>query len=229
MIGITLALASESCDLRRRISNLRREGQLLVGRIDNHEVAIVHTGVGANNCSQRLELLLHKTRPRLVISSGFAGSVDQKLNVGDLILAENFSDSELLRRGAEILRDQSPRLIKLFTATSIVDSVAHRQEITRASGAAAVDMETGAIANVCQAHGTPLMSLRVISDSPRDPFPTPPTMLFDIERQRTNYGRLFMFLLRRPAAISQLIRFSQRIARARESLTDAVVRLVCAL
>jgi adenosylhomocysteine nucleosidase len=229
MIGITFALTSESFDLRGRISNPRYDGSLLFGKIDNHEVAIVHTGVGAKNCNERLELLLHRTRPRLVISSGFAGATDQTLNVGDLILGENFSDSELLAHGARILRNRAPRRVKLFTATSIIDSVAQRNEIARTSAAAAVDMETGAIASVCQTHRTSLISLRIISDTSRQPLPAPATVLFSIERQRTNYARLLAYLLKHPGIIPGLIRFSRQIMRARGILTDAIVELVRSL
>jgi len=241
MIGITFALSSESSDLVRRLQAVQSHDNLISGKIDppspnrqsgsdlrragNHEVTIVHTGVGARNCNERLEALLHKTRPRLVISSGFAGAVSEQLHIGDLILAENFSDPGLLAMAERVLSKQARR-VKLFTSTSIIDSVAERNEIARASGAEAVDMETGAIVAVCNAHGVPLLSLRAISDTPGEPFPAPPSVLFDIENQRTNFGRLLVYLLRDPAAIWRLFRFSRQIARVRATLTDAIVALV---
>ncbi len=226
MIGITFALPSESSGLIRRLRAVQRHDNLVSGKIDNRDVTILHTGVGAKACSERLEVLLHKTRPSLVISSGFAGAVSEPLRVGDLILARNFSDPKLFADAERILRDYKPRRVKLFTSTSIIDSVVQRNEIARKAGAAAVDMETGAIAGVCQVHGVPLLSLRVISDSASQPLPAPPSVLFDIERQRTNFGGLLAYLLREPASIARLIRFSRRIAHIREILTDAVVALI---
>jgi adenosylhomocysteine nucleosidase len=167
---------------------------------------------------------MHKAKPRLTISSGFAGAVSDQLQAGDLILAKNFSDAELLANAARILRDA--RRVKLFTAASIIDSFSERNEIARASGAAAVDMETGAIAAVCNTHGIPLLSLRVISDTPGEPFPAPPSVLFDIEQQRTKYGRLISYLFRNPAAAGRLFRFGRRIGKARARLTDAIIALV---
>ena len=90
-------------------------------------------------------------------------------------------------------------------------------------------METGAIAGVCNAHGVPLLSLRAISDSPTEPFPVAAHILFDIEQQRPNYGRLAAYLLRDPASIPKLLRFSKQIARARDKLTNAIVALVKAI
>jgi adenosylhomocysteine nucleosidase len=226
MIGITFALPSESSDLVRRMRSRQRHDNLLSGKIDNRDVTIVHTGVGAKCCTTRLEVLLHKARPRLVISSGFAGAVSEELRVGDLIFAQNFSDPRLLTSAEQILRDRQLRRVKLLTSTSIVDSVAERNEIARAAGAAAVDMETETIADVCKVHGVPLLSLRVISDTASQPFPAPPSVLFDIERQRTNFGRLLAYLLREPGSVGPLFRFGRQIARARASLTDAIVALV---
>ncbi|HME87748.1 MAG TPA: hypothetical protein VKE30_00885 [Chthoniobacterales bacterium] len=226
MIGITFALPSESSGLVRRLQQVQKRDNLLSGKIDNRDVTILHTGVGAKNCNARLEVLLHKMRPRLVISSGFAGAVAGELRVGNLILAENFSDPKLLATAAQILSGENPHRVKLFTSTSIVDSVAERNKIARASAAAAVDMETGAVAAVCHAHGVPLLSLRAISDSAREPFPMPPSVLFDIERQRTNYGTLIFCLLRDPTSIPRLFRFGREIARARANLTGAIFALI---
>jgi adenosylhomocysteine nucleosidase len=226
MIGITFALPSESSDLVRQLRQVENVDNLLSGKIGDRHVTIVHTGVSARNCNERLEILLHKARPQFVLTSGFAGAVNEQLGVGDLILAENFSDPNLLGLAREILRERKARAVKLFTSTSIIDSISERNEIARNSGAAAVDMETGAIVAVCNAHDTPLLSLRAISDSPREPFPAPPSVLFDVERGRTSYGRLFAYILRDPASIGRLLRFSREIARARMVLTEAIIALV---
>jgi adenosylhomocysteine nucleosidase len=238
MIGITFALSSESSGVVSKLQARQRHDNLLSGKIDNPEiigarepvrsrdVTILHTGVGAKNCNARLEILLHKTRPSLVISSGFAGAVSEELGIGDLILAHNFSDPGLLAKAEQILQDREPRVVKLFTSSSIIDSVAERNEIARAAGAAAVDMETGAIADVCKIHGVPLLSLRIISDTVSQPFPAPPSVLFDIERQRTNFGGLLGYVLRDPGSVWRLFRFGRQIARARARLTEAIVAVV---
>lgn len=143
MIAITFALPTESSDLRRQLRESREDGHFVFGKISDRSVTILHTGVGAKNCSEHVEALLHKTRPRLVISSGFAGAVTDDLQIGDLLLAENFSDRQLLASAERILSQRKTRNAKLFTSASIVDSVEQRDEIARASGASAVDMETG--------------------------------------------------------------------------------------
>ncbi len=226
MIGITFALPAESSDLVRQLRQVETVDGLLFGQIGDRDVAVVHTGVGSENCNQRLEILLHKARPQFVIASGFAGAINQQLQIGDLILAENFSDPSLLGLAREILRDRKATPIKLFTSSSIIDSISQRNEIARGSGAAAVDMETGAILAICKAHGMPLLSLRAITDTLNDPFPAPSDILFDIERQRTRYSRLLSYILRHPGSIGPLLRFGQRIAQVRAALTGALVALI---
>jgi adenosylhomocysteine nucleosidase len=226
MIGITFALPVESSDFVRQLRQVETVDGLLLGQIADRDVAVVHTGVGSENCNERLEILLHKARPQFVITSGFAGALSKHLQIGDLILAENFSDPSLLGLAREILRDCKAAPLKLFTSSSIVDSISQRNEIARASGAAAIDMETGAILAICKAHGMPLLSLRAITDTPNDPFPAPPDVLFDIERQRTRFGRLLSYILRHPGSIGPFLRFGQRIAQVRAALTDALVALV---
>jgi adenosylhomocysteine nucleosidase len=226
MIGITFALPSESSYLVRQLRYAEDVDNLLIGKIGKREIAIVHTGVGSKNCNARLEILLHKARPDFVITSGFAGAVTEDLHVGDLILAENFSNRTLLDLAREILRERHAKAVRLFTSTSVIDSVSERDRIARESGAAAVDMETGAIVAICAAHDMPLLSLRAITDAPKEQFPAPPDVLFDIEHQQTRYGRLFGYLLRHPAAIPRLLRFSREIKQVSAKLADAVVALV---
>lgn len=230
MIAITFALRTESAALVGRLreaSRVSSHGEKIVqGKIDSRSVAIFHTGAGPKSCASKIENLLRNERPNFLLSSGFAGSAREDLQVGDLILAENFSDPELLSKAREVLAARSPRRIKLFSSTSIIDSMAERDEIARAHAADAVDMETETIARACAAHRIRMLSLRVISDSAREPFPAPPNLLFDLERQRTDFAKLIPYLLRHPGAIRHLLRFSRRIARAREVLTNAIFAVV---
>jgi hypothetical protein len=87
-------------------------------------------------------------------------------------------------------------------------------------------METEFIAEACAACAIPMLSLRVISDTPRNPFPAPANVLFDIERQQTHMLKLATHLLTHPSRLPRLIRFADRIARARKILAEALVEVV---
>jgi adenosylhomocysteine nucleosidase len=233
MIAITFALPAESASITALLREKRQApstgGTITYGKIESKPVAIFHTGVGRKNCKARIDNFLRAVQPKLLISSGFAGGAVEDLDVGDLILGKNFSHPGLIASAQQILADHDPRVVKLFTSTSIVHSIVERNKIAQGHGAAAVDMETEIIARACAACGVPLLSLRVISDSLSEPFPVPPFVLFDIERQRTNYVKLLTHLFTHPAAISSLVRFARQTARAREALTNAIVDLAPAL
>jgi hypothetical protein len=87
-------------------------------------------------------------------------------------------------------------------------------------------METEFIAAACATRRIPMISLRAISDTPSQPFPAPPNVLFDLKKQQTNYGRLALYLMTHPLAAVRLNAFRQRIALARQSLTAALDKLL---
>ncbi len=108
----------------------------------------------------------------------------------------------------------------------MIDSTEERNKIAHSSGAAAVDMETEFIARACAEHGIPLLSLRIITDTPRQPFPAPPEILFNIEQQRTDMATLATFLVAHPGCVPQLVQFTRRIAAARKILANALVAIL---
>ena len=229
MIAITFALLAESSGLVALLRDKRRaasgETEIIYGEINQRPVAIFHTGIGQKACQANIDNFLRVEHPDIWISSGFAGGVGEDLRVGDLFLAENFSDRELLSAGQRLLGNAS-RPAKLFTSTTIVDSTAQRNEIAHAQGALAIDMETETIARACIARGIRMLSLRAISDSLDEPFPAPPHLLFDLERQRTDMAKLALYFLKHPTHIVGFIRFANRTARARRTLTNAIVAVL---
>ena len=212
MIAVSFALPSESSDFRRLLGDRHRK------------VAILHTGVGAEVCRKRIGPFLDAQRFDFLISSGFAGGVAPSLGVGDLLLAENFSDPALLGRAREALISH---VANLATADRIIESPAEREQFARQHSAAAVDMETEWIARACAARKIPMLSLRVISDTAAALFPAPPTVLFDLRRQKTDALKLTVYLARHPFGVVRLMRFARQIAFARANLTvalDVIVR-----
>jgi adenosylhomocysteine nucleosidase len=228
MIAITFALPTESSRLIARAgSKLRASGdtEIIYGEVNGRSVAIFNTGVGHKACQKNIGDFLRAERPDLLISSGFAGGVRNDLHVGDLFLAENFSDRQLLSAAQRILTNRRVYTANLFTSTSITDSIMERN-VVAATSAAAVDMETETIARACASVAIRMLSMRVISDSLSEPLPAPPGILFDVERQKMNYGKLSPYLLKHPATLWRLIHFARRIAEARRLLTEAILDIV---
>ena len=241
MIALTFALPAESSGIvalirARKITRLPT-GEIISGKIGQHEIAIFHTGVGRVACERLLPHFLRTIRPKLLISSGFAGAVSGNLQVGDVIIAANLSDPDLVaivqRQNnsmgnagsdelAAPLSRPGRRFVRLFTVDSVVHSSAERLRVAREQSADAVDMETEKIAEICRAEAVRMLSVRVISDTAESPLPLPPDVLFDVNRQKTNLRKMARYLVRHPFAIARLTRFAGQVRRARRVLTRAL-------
>jgi len=226
-IAITFALATESSEFLRRLGNksrAKRNGISIVrGTIGHRSIEVTHTGVGANVCRQRIGKFLENQQFDFLISAGFAGSLNHELQVNDLLVAKNFSTLDLKHAS---LSNVSIYAANMLTVPALIDSGEERERIAHESGAAAVDMETEFIAYACAAHDIPLLALRVITDTPTEPFPAPPRVLFDIQKQRTRIVALARFFFAHPRRVPGLVRFAKRIARARKILSNALIRIV---
>jgi nucleoside phosphorylase len=242
MIAVTFALPAESSGFLRRLrdkSHTERDGvRTIRGKIEDRAIEVLHTGVGEKVCRQRLGKFL-SARPMAgrirggeqdqqfdcLISAGFAGALDNDLKIGDLLLAENFSTVHLSEARAS-LSDLHIHIANLLTVPALIDSPEERNKLALKSGAVAADMETEFIARACAACGIPLLSLRVISDTPHNRLPAPANVLFDIERQQTRMLKLATHLLAHPGRVPRLAHFASRIAHARKILADALVEVV---
>ena len=242
MIAITFALPAESAEFLRRLrdkSRADRDGiRTIRGKIDDRAVEVLHTGVGKNVCRQRMAKFLsatgrirrgeHDQHFDYLISAGFAGALNDRLQVGDLLIAKNFSTLWSAENRSS-LSSLPIHIADLLTVPALINSGEDRNKLALTSGAVAVDMETEFIARACTVHGVPLLSLRVVSDTPKELFPAPTDVLFDIERQQTQMLKLATEWLSDPHRVPRLLQFARRIVRARRILASALVTIVRAL
>ena len=229
MTVVTFALPAESSAFIRLLKDIRRDGAILRGTLEDRtsQVCILHTGVGMSKCAERIGNFLRHEKPQLLIASGFCGGTTDELRPGDLVIAENASEPTLLTKARATL--PNARIGKIHSADRIIDPAADRYAIGREHGAVAVDMETETVARLCAAASIPMLALRVVSDSPAAPFPAPPNVLFDIEKQRTDFSQLLSYIARNPASAVRLAQFSKQIARAKTKLADALAAVLVRL
>jgi len=230
MIAITFALPAESADFVRLLEkptlNSREGVENVRGHLHGKLVAVIHTGVGKMICRQRMEVMFRREKFEWLISAGFAGALDQELHVGDLLIAENYSSPKILAAHQLELTADKIFLGKLATVPRMIESMAQRETLNKRTGAAAVDMETETIAEICQAHDVPMLSVRAISDTAVESFPAPAHVLFDLTKQKTDFVRLGCYLLTHPTALARLNAFRHRIRVARKALTDALDKIL---
>ena len=225
MIAVTFALPSESVGFIQLLREQKRRNEIVSGKIDNRAIEIFHTGVGEIPCRERLAGLLQDRPFDLLISAGFAGALTDELQPYDLLVAKDFSTASL-ENLHDVITKWTIHLANLYTSPVMVGSIEQRKRIAVETGAAAVDMETKFIACACAERELPLLSLRVISDSPSHPFPAPPNVLFNLTRQKTDFGKFTGFFVRHPNRVAKLIQFARTIHRARKTLAYALSDII---
>src|SRR6266571_9220986 len=136
MIAVTFALPAESSDFLRHLRNQSRTDRsgirTIRGTIDDRAVEVLHTGVGEKVCRQRVAEFLQDQQFDLLISSGFAGALNDELKVGDLLLAKNFSTIDLNDRRSSF-SSLPIHIADLLTVSALIDSSDERNRIARAS------------------------------------------------------------------------------------------------
>ena len=158
------------------------------GKMGRHDVMVMQCGIGKVNAAMGTLTLVNAFLPDYVINSGVAGGADKSVNVMDVVASERVAyhdvwcgpESEvgqvqglpLYFKGAKRLLDLLPKRDDIHqglicSGDQFIDTM---DSVNRIKGnfpeALAVDMESGAIAQVCHLNKVPFLALRVISDSP---------------------------------------------------------------
>jgi nucleoside phosphorylase len=142
------------------------------GRVGRSDVTAIHIGMGPPLTRAATSRLFDDTVPghvpvAHVMIAGICGGLDPDVEVGALINPEIVVDHT---SGTSYRHDppgDSPRAGKLITT----EGVSLDLELTRRffeDGCIGVDMETSAVAEVCEAHGCPWSVYRCIGDRPFD-------------------------------------------------------------
>jgi adenosylhomocysteine nucleosidase len=171
-VGIVAALAIETADLIDGFKDVRTYQSTSIPVIEGEHggkiVAVALSGPGRRAARTATELLISGHRPRLIIAAGFAGALDPALARNDLILPDEIIDREDFR-----LEVNKPQALsgamghsggRLLTVDKVVLLASQKAELRGAYQADLVDMETSAVAAICQERLVPFLAVRVISD-----------------------------------------------------------------
>lgn len=164
---------------------------------------------------------------RALVSFGVAGALAPGLRPGSVVLADSIlAGGDRLPCAPDWLDRAKARLPAAWVGTVLGSEhiVATRAEkrTCAASGAVAVDMESGAVARAASDYGLPLLVLRTIVDGAEDEIP--PAAAAALQPGRGAFEFLSA-VGRRPAAIALLIGLTWRMGVALYALERASRRL----
>jgi adenosylhomocysteine nucleosidase len=209
VVGVVCALASEARHLEP---------------IDGTLVRVSGMGMAA---ATRCARSLVDEGATALVSWGMAGGLDPRLTPGTIFLPDTVISAAggalptagpwRGRLAAAVAEHHPVNGGRLVTCGRAVGSLADKAALFRQTEAAAVDMESAAVAEVAQAQQLPFIAVRVIVDGAADALPRAVTAAADSEGH-LRIWRLLGALARTPAEIGSLLRLAGRYRAANRSL-----------
>jgi len=210
-ILVCFAVPTEAAPFR---AALRRRG------IGKARVEVLVTGMGRKNARRSLERALERSAPALVLTAGFAGGLDPALPRGQIVF--DADDSALASSLAAVT---GLKQVKFHCAETVATTPEEKRALRAATGADAVEMESGVTANCCRERGIPCAIVRVISDAAEESLPLDFNQLMSAD-QRLSPLKLMLALLRSPAKIVELIRFNATLKPCAAQLAAALEEIL---
>jgi adenosylhomocysteine nucleosidase len=230
VIAFVCAMPMEARPLARKLSlHPARAGDLRyrAGRLAGHQVVATVTGMGTGLATSRTTLLLDSIPVERVVVVGITGAVDDTTPIGSLVLPELVVNSAT---GAEFrpapLGDGQPSASGTMWTTDVVLTEPEVIADLRARGVVALDMETAAIAEVCEGRGIPWSVFRAFSDRATDG--SIDEEIFHLSHQdgTPDGAAVVRYFLKHPGRIPRMARLARGAKLATETAADAAISAV---
>lgn len=193
------------------------------GIYDGIRIAVVESGVGTVKAERATRALLATHSPTWVLSCGFGGALQPQLKIGDILAVNEVVDDagRDLRIDVKIAADPARHLYvgRLATVGKIVRTIAEKHELAEKTGSLAVDMETFAVAHVCQELHRKFLAFRVMSDDLSADLP-PEVMSIFGDTGAVRLGAVVGSLWKRPSSVTDLWRLREQATQAADHLAD---------
>jgi adenosylhomocysteine nucleosidase len=219
-VGLLAPMPSEHAPLVRRLG-LSRAGDdptgLHRGTHAGVTVVVDRTGIGTEGARRTTQRLLDTEPVEHVMVVGIAGGIGTT-RVGDLVVPEvvvdhatgrEFRSSPLGGQAAGIIVTSDELLVDPVIVARLVDD-----------GAIALDMETAAVAEVCEARGVPWSAVRVISDLATDHVDDSIMQLTNPDGT-PNPGAALRYVLTKPWHVPRLAKLAKGATMAARRAADA--------
>jgi adenosylhomocysteine nucleosidase len=194
----------------------------LRGALGRTLVVAATTGIGTRSAARAAERLLDAVPVDHLVVVGIAGGIGPSVAVGDLVVPERVLD---LATGAEHrparLGDVAPRGTLASSDALLVDP----EEAARLErrGVIAIDMETAAIAAVCERRRCPWSVFRAISDRADDGSTDAAVLELAGADGSPDLSAVARFVATRPWRVPHLVRLARGMRLATRAAASAAV------
>ena len=198
-IGIIAAMKAEAELIKQEMTH-KREGTVgsvryVTGKIGRSDVVLAVCGVGKVWAAICAEAMIIRFLPDLIINTGVAGTLTDKLSIGDIAVSSSVchhdfdttaigdapgavtipgvegahipADEKTVGRIAEIAREAGINTVvgPIASGDLFICDAGRKAEIVSTFSAIACEMEGASIGHVCTANNVPFCVVRAISDS----------------------------------------------------------------
>lgn len=198
-IGIIAAIKEERESIENLMTNIK-ENKIynlcfITGKINNKNVVLTQCGVGKVNAARVTQILIDNYNLEYIINVGTAGSLNNKIEIGDIVIGEKliqhdfdvtaaghekgyisdlgkyfYSDKKLIERVKTAIQsvDENFNLFvgTIATGDVFIQDIKLKDKIKKEFKPYCVEMEGAAIAQVCTLDKIPFIVIRGISDKP---------------------------------------------------------------
>lgn len=198
-----------------------QDPEFLWGSAGRVEVVAALTGVGMQAGAKRAAHILDATSPDHLMVVGIAGGIGGSVAVGDLIVPDLVSNLDAGETFRPTLLGDQPQRGTLASSDALLEAPEEAERLAE-QGVVAIDMETAAIAAVCDARGCPWSVFRAVSDRADDGTTDAAVLALVDPDGNPNLGSVARFLLKRPHRIPQLVRLGRGAKVATRAAAGAV-------
>ncbi len=202
VIGIIGAMEEEVAALKEKmnISGVLQKASMefYKGTLQGKQVVVVRSGIGKVNAGLCTQILIDLFDVKKVINTGIAGSLDARINIGDIVISteavqhdmdatqfgypvgqiprmETFgfpADEEMVRAAKEACEKVNPEIRvfsgRVVTGDQFIASREIKDRIKENFGGLCTEMEGAAIAQAAWLNKVPFVIIRAISDKADD-------------------------------------------------------------
>ena len=198
MLGIIGAMEEEVANLKNRMQvemvMQSASMEFCKGSLEGKEVVVVRSGIGKVNAAICTQILIDKFQVKAIINTGIAGSLQNEINIGDIVLSSDTmqhdmdatgfgyefgviprmetsvfqADAKLITLAQECCKKVNPEIgVYIGRVVSGDQFISNRQDkewITEHFGGYCTEMEGAAIAQAAYLNQIPFLIVRAISD-----------------------------------------------------------------
>ena len=200
-LGIIGAMAVEIAALKENMEELTSSDYagmtFYEGKLQGLSVVLVQCGIGKINAAMCTQVLVDRYEITHVVNTGIAGSLDAKLDIGDLVISRDaihhdfdlrfwgrpigqvpgmdviaFPADEKLKQlafaAAESVNPGHTAVGTVASGDQFICSKEQKEKIIADTGAVCAEMEGASIAHTAYRNGIPFVIIRAISDKADD-------------------------------------------------------------